>query len=140
MTGPYDDIIHLPHPTSKVHPRMSRADRAAQFSPFAALTGHRTAIAETARLTEPQIELDEDAMEELDWKQSLLLDHIGERPEVTVTWFQPDGRKEGGNYITAVGRLEKLDVLGRRMILANGTKIALDKIIDIQCAVFYGLL
>ena len=163
MTGPYDDIIHLPHPTSKVHPRMSRADRAAQFSPFAALTGHRTAIAETARLTdqrmdldedtraeldrrqavlltEPQIELDEDAMEELDWKQSLLLDHIGERPEVTVTWFQPDGRKEGGNYITAVGRLEKLDVLGRRMILANGTKIALDKIIDIQCALFYGLL
>ena len=119
---------------------MSRADRAAQFSPFAALTGHRTAIAETARLTEPQIELDEDAMEELDWKQSLLLDHIGERPEVTVTWFQPDGRKEGGNYITAVGRLEKLDVLGRRMILANGTKIALDKIIDIQCALFYGLL
>ena len=140
MTGPYDDIIHLPHPISKVHPRMSRADRAAQFSPFAALTGHRTAIAETARLTEPQIELDEDAMEELDWKQSLLLDHIGERPEVTVTWFQPDGRKEGGNYITAVGRLEKLDVLGRRMILANGTKIALDKIIDIQCALFYGLL
>ena len=140
MTGPYDDIIHLPHPTSKVHPRMSRADRAAQFSPFAALTGHRTAIAETARLTEPQIELDEDAMEELDWKQSLLLDHIGERPEVTVTWFQPDGRKEGENYITAVGRLEKLDVLGRRMILANGTKIALDKIIDIQCALFYGLL
>ena len=140
MTGPYDDIIHLPHPTSKVHPRMSRADRAAQFSPFAALTGHRTAIAETARLTEPQIELDEDAMEELDWKQSLLLDHIGERPEVTVTWFQPDGRKEGGNYITAVGRLEKLDVLGRRMILANGIKIALDKIIDIQCALFYGLL
>ena len=140
MTGPYDDIIHLPHPTSKVHPRMSRADRAAQFSPFAALTGHRTAIAETARLTEPQIELDEDAMEELDWKQSLLLDHIGERPEVTVTWFQPDGRKEGGNYITAVGRLEKLDVLGRRIILANGTKIALDKIIDIQCALFYGLL
>ena len=140
MTGPYDDIIHLPHPTSKVHPRMSRADRAAQFSPFAALTGHRTAIAETARLTEPQIELDEDAMEELDWKQSLLLDHIGERPEVTVTWFQPEGRKEGGNYITAVGRLEKLDVLGRRMILANGTKIALDKIIDIQCALFYGLL
>ena len=140
MTGPYDDIIHLPHPTSKVHPRRSRADRAAQFSPFAALTGHRTAIAETARLTEPQIELDEDAMEELDWKQSLLLDHIGERPEVTVTWFQPDGRKEGGNYITAVGRLEKLDVLGRRMILANGTKIALDKIIDIQCALFYGLL
>ena len=140
MTGPYDDIIHLPHPTSKVHPRMSRADRAAQFSPFAALTGHRTAIAETARLTEPQIELDEDAMEEVDGKQSLLLDHIGERPEVTVTWFQPDGRKEGGNYITAVGRLEKLDVLGRRMILANGTKIALDKIIDIQCALFYGLL
>ena len=85
MIGPYDDIVLLPHPTSKVHPRMSRADRAAQFSTFAALTGHRTAIAETARLTEPLIELDEDAMEELDWKQSLLLDHIGERPEVTVT-------------------------------------------------------
>ena len=90
MSGSYDAIINLPHPTSERHPRMSVQDRAAQFSPFSALTGHAAAIAETARLTERRMELDEDTKAELDRKQACLLEHIGEQPEVTVTWFQPD--------------------------------------------------
>ena len=85
MSGPYDDIIHLSHPTSKNRPRMSIHDRAAQFSPFAALSGHAAAIAETARLTGRKLELDEDTKAELDRRQAILLEHISERPEITVT-------------------------------------------------------
>ena len=90
MSGPYDDIINLPHPTSQRHPRMPIHDRAAIFSPFAALSGHGTAIAETARLTERRIELDEDTRAELDRRQAILLEHMDEQPEITVTWFQPE--------------------------------------------------
>lgn len=86
MSGKYDDIIHLPHPTSKKYPRMSVRDRAAIFSPFSALSGHGAAIAETARLTDQRMELNEDAKVELDRRQAVLLEHIGEQPEVTVTW------------------------------------------------------
>ena len=94
MSGPYDDIIDLPHPTSAKHPRMSISDRAAIFSPFAALTGHAAAIQETARLTDRRIELDEDTRTELDRRQAILLEHIGEQPEVTITWFCPDEKKD----------------------------------------------
>ena len=79
MSGKYDDIIHLPHPTSNKHPRMSIRDRAAMFSPFAALSGHGAAIAETARLTDRRMELEEDTRAELDQKQAVLLEHIGEQ-------------------------------------------------------------
>lgn len=85
MSGPYDDIINLPHPTSLKHPQMSIQDRAAIFSPFSALSGHAGAIAETARLTEQRIELDEDTKAELDRRQAMLLEHIREQPEITVT-------------------------------------------------------
>ena len=93
MSGPYDDIIQLPHPTSARHPRMSLSNRAAQFSPFAALSGHSAALAETARLTDQQIELSDDDKAELDQKQRILLEHINEHPEIMVTWFQPDEKK-----------------------------------------------
>lgn len=96
MSGPYDNIINLPHPTSKRHPRMSLHDRAAQFSPFAALSGHAAALAETTRLTDRKIELDEDTRAELDRRQAVLLEQISEQPEITVTWFQPDGKKRAG--------------------------------------------
>ena len=85
MSGPYDDIIHLPHPTSPKHPRMSTHDRAAQFAPFAALSGHSAALVETARLTGRRVELDEDAKAELDLKQQILTEYISERPWVAVT-------------------------------------------------------
>lgn len=132
MSGPYGDIIHLPHPTSKNRPRMSIHDRAAQFSPFAALSGHAAAIAETARLTDRKLELDEDTRAELDRRQAILLEHISERPEVTVTWFRPDERKEGGAYITTTGRLKKLDEAERILILTDDTRIPLEAVVSLE--------
>ena len=132
MSGPYDDIIHLSHPTSKNRPRMSIHDRAAQFSPFAALSGHAAAIAETARLTNRKLELDEDTKAELDRRQAILLEHISERPEITVTWFRPDERKEGGAYITTTGRLKKLDEAERILILTDDTRIPLEAVVSLE--------
>ena len=132
MSGPYDDIINLPHPTSLKHPQMSIQDRSAIFSPFSALSGHAGAIAETARLTEQRIELDEDTKAELDRRQAILLEHIREQPEITVTWFQPDERKEGGAYLTTTGRLKKIDEVYRALYLADGNRIPLDDVIEIQ--------
>ena len=131
MSGPYDDIINLPHPTSQRHPRIPIHDRAAIFSPFAALSGHAGAIAETARLTDQKMELDEDTKAELDRRQAVLMEHIAEQPEITVTWFQPDERKDGGAYLTATGRLKKLDEIQRVLVLTDGTKIPLDDVAGI---------
>ena len=139
MSGPYDDMIDLPHPSSKKHPRMSIRDRAAIFSPFAALSGHGAAIAETARLTDPRMELDEDTKAELDRRQAMLLEHIEEQPEVTVTWFQPDERKEGGAYLTVTGRLKKLDKIRRVLVLTDGTKILLANVVELESEYFQGL-
>ena len=136
MTGPYDDILHLPHPTSKRHPRMPIADRAAQFSPFAALTGHGAAIEETARVTDRRIELDEDAKEQLDQTLQLLLERIDEQPEVTVTWFSPDKKKAGGQYHTATGKLKRIDSREGRLILTDGNQIPLEDLLEIRSESF----
>lgn len=136
MSGPYDDMIDLPHPSSKKHPRMSIRDRAAIFSPFAALSGHGAAIAETARLTDPRMELDEDTKAELDRRQAMLLEHIEEQPEVTVTWFQPDERKEGGAYLTVTGRLKKIDEAERTLTLLDGMSILLEDVVGIESDYF----
>ena len=136
MTGPYDDILHLLHPTSKRHPRMPIADRAAQFSPFAALTGHGAAIEETARVTERRIELDEDAKEQLDQTLQLLLERIAEQPEVTVTWFSPDKKKAGGQYHTATGKLKRIDTQESRLILTDGNQIPLEDLLEIRSESF----
>ena len=138
MKNPYDDILHLTHPTSKNHPRMSIQERAAQFSPFAALTGHAAAIAETARLTDRKMELDEDTRAELDRRQAILLEHISERPEVTITWFRPDERKEGGAYVTTTGRLKKIDQVERILVLMDGTNIPLEDVAALESACFQG--
>lgn len=136
MTGPYDDILHLPHPTSKRHPRMPIVDRAAQFSPFAALTGHRAAIEETARVTDHRIELDEDAKEQLDQTLQLLLERIDEQPEITVTWFSPDKKKAGGQYHTATGKLKRIDTQESRLILTDGAQIPLEDLLRIRIESF----
>ena len=138
MKNPYDDILHLPHPTSKNHPRMSIQERAAQFSPFAALTGHAAAIAETARLTDRRMELDEDTRAELDRRQAILLEHISERPVVTITWFRPDERKEGGAYVTTTGRLKKIDQVERILVLMDGTNIPLEDVAALESDCFQG--
>lgn len=138
MSGPYDDILNLPHPTSKNHPRMSIQERAAQFSPFAALTGHAAAIAETARLTDRKMELDEDTRAELDRRQAILLEQISERPEVTVTWFRPDERKDGGAYVTTAGWLKKIDQVERILVLMDGTNIPLEDVAALESDCFQG--
>ena len=140
MSGPYDDIINLPHPTSQRHPRMPIHDRAAIFSPFAALSGHGAAIAETARLTERRMELDEDTRAELDRKQAVLLEHIDEQPEITITWFQPDEKKDGGAYLTTTGRLKKLRELERLLVLADGTEIPLEDVVALESGIFQTLI
>lgn len=135
-THQYDDIIGLPHPVSATHPRMTMNERAAQFSPFAALTGYDAAIQETARLTSEKIEPDEDSKAALDTKQQLLLDRIGEQPEVTVTYFLPDERKHGGVYVTVTGNVKKIDAYERSMIMTDGTIIPLDDILEMESELF----
>ena len=108
MTGPYDDIINMPHHVSASRPRMSMIDRAAQFSPFAALSGYGEAVAETARLTDRKIEIDETDQAILDMKQRILMDAISEHPLITVTYFKKDERKAGGKYLTVSAELKKI--------------------------------
>lgn len=113
----YDDVIYRQHPTSKKHPRMSRMNRAAQFAPFAALTGYEESIKETARLTDRKIELSEYEIEELNAKLNFIQDHIKEHPKVTVTYFQPDERKAGGAYITVSGEAINVDCFKKLLSL-----------------------
>lgn len=129
MSGNYDDIINLPHPTSARHPRMPMADRAAQFSPFAALAGHGAAIEETARLTDQKVELTEEGKALLDEKLRLLLEIGGEG---VFTYFLPDERKDGGAYITTTGKVKKIDPLEGRVILKDGTAIPIEDIWEIE--------
>ena len=101
MSGQYEDIINLPHHVSATRPQMSMLDRAAQFSPFAALTGYDAAIKETGRLTDEKIEMDEEALNILNMKFQILVDSLDDEPEVTFTYFKPDERKAGGAYISS---------------------------------------
>ena len=136
MSGQYDDIINLPHHTSPTRPRMSRENRAAQFSPFAAVVGHDAAIRETGRLTDTKIELGESAIAELEMKLDILADIIAERPEISVTYFQPDEKKAGGKYVTASGALKKIDATENVINLEDGKTIPITDILDIECERF----
>lgn len=132
----YEDIINLPHHISSKRPQMSMQDRAAQFSPFAALTGYEDAIKETGRLTDVRIELGDEERELLDRKQRYLQECITERPEITLTYFVPDEKKAGGAYISVSGQLKRVDEYARQLVLTNGKKIPLDDIVDIQSDCF----
>lgn len=131
MKFPYEDIISLSRPISR-HPRMSMTDRAAQFSPFAALTGYDAAIAETGRVTDERIHLDESEKAVLDQKMQHLEKNLSTQPEIKVTYYIPDERKSGGRYVTATGRLKKID-LYERVLLLNEQWIPMDDIVDIDC-------
>lgn len=133
--GNYDDIINLPHHVSAVHPRMSAIDRAAQFSPFAALTGHGAAISETARLTDAKPDLDETKKEELDAKLQVIRECLAMQPEVAITYFVPDARKDGGSYLRAAGTVKKLDDIEHKVIMADGMSIPMDAICEIEGSV-----
>ena len=128
----YDDIIGLPHYVSQKRPRMSMHDRAAQFSPFAALTGYEEAVEETARLTDSRLIPDEEKSAELDRTIRIILDSIGSRPEITVLYFVPDQRKNGGKYEEYTGFLRAFSDYDRVFIFEDGKKIAANDIYDLK--------
>ena len=128
MSGPYDDIIDLPHPTSQRHPRMPMANRAAQFSPFAALSGYDDAVKETARLTDSKVELTEEEKVILDAKLQLLVPGM----EASFTYFQQDEKKEGGAYLTVTGTVKKFDSYAREIVLGDGRRMPIDDILELQ--------
>ena len=139
MNGKYDKIMGLPHHVSKTRPQMPMSDRAAQFAPFAALTGYDAAIKETGRLTDERIELDVEALSALDMKYQLLMEALDEAPEVTITYFQPDERKAGGKYVSAVGAVKKIDDFERRITMQDGTRIPMDDVLSIDGELFSSL-
>jgi len=136
MKNPYEDILHLPRPVSSTRPRMSLADRAAQFSPFAALTGHGAAIRETARLTGRRRELSEDAEADLGDKLTMLAEIVSDHPVVSVTYFQADEKKDGGSYVAAADAVKKIDEYERVIILMDGTRIPIGDISEIESELF----
>ena len=131
MTRSYTDILTLPHPTSKKHPRMTRTARAAQFAPFAALTGYNEAVKETARLTDEQLELDDTEKAQLNEKLQLLRQHLPRQLPITITFFIPDTKKAGGSYQTITGPVKKIQEYERRLIMTDGTIIPIDAIIGL---------
>lgn len=136
----YEDIIHLPHHVSATRPQMSMLDRAAQFSPFAALTGYDEAIKETGRLTDDRIELDENTRAALDMKQAILAENINTHPEISITYFLPDAKKAGGEYVTVTGSLKRIDEYERMLIFVDGRKVPMDEITNMEGELFKELL
>lgn len=128
----YRDIIDHPHHVSRKRPQMSMHDRAAQFSPFAALTGFDAAVAEEGRVTDRRIDLEEDERQRLNESIQILAEHIEEQPEVSITYFMPDERKEGGAYVKESGVLKKIDEYEHMLVMADGTKIPIREIIEID--------
>jgi hypothetical protein len=132
MCEKYEDIIHLSRPVSPRHLPMSHYDRAAQFAPFAALTGYDDVIAETARLTDGEMFLDVGAEAELDGKLREIRENIHLQPRITVTYFRPDSRKQGGAYVTVSGKVKKIDEYAQTLVLTDSTAIDLQKICKIE--------
>ena len=132
----YDDIINLPHHVSKKHPQMSLHDRAAQFSPFAALTGHKAAINETARLTDEKQILSEDVIAKLNEQLNLIKENIGTNQTVTITYFVPDDRKSGGAYISNTGVVKKINEYNHTVVLTDKTVIPIEQISEMQSDIF----
>ncbi len=130
--GGYDDIINLPRHVSPSRPPMSREKRAAQFAPFAALTGHEEAVKETARLTDKRIYLDETVKTKLNEKLRIVNEKLGHKTEITITYFQPDDNKAGGEYTSISGIVKRIDDYERVLIMEDGSKIEIDEIINIK--------
>lgn len=132
----YEDIINLPHHVSTTHPQMDCIKRAAQFAPFAALSGYDDVIAEAQRITDHRIELDEDSKAVLDKKLKIILERMADKPEVVITYFVLDEKKSGGSYHIAFGRVKKLDLYERFLVMEDGISIQLDKIMEIDGSLF----
>ena len=136
MSGKYDDIINLPHHVSETHPQMSMRNRAAQFSPFAALSGHSDAIHETARYTDDFQGVDESNVEALNQKIAMILDKINEHPQITVTYFKPDEKKEGGHYTLKTGNIKRVDDYEHVLQFTDNEKIPIQSIFNIDGEMF----
>lgn len=136
MNNKYDEIANLPHHVSETRPQMPMSDRAAQFAPFAALTGYDSAIRETGRLTYERIELDEEALTALNLRYQLLMDALGKEPEVEITFFKPDERKSGGEYVTVIGAVKYIDDFERLITMQDGMKIPMNDILSIDGEIF----
>lgn len=131
MTGPYDDIIDLPHHVSVSHPHMPCSERAAQFSPFAALTGYEGAIEETARLTDDQKDLSENVRDSLDQVLAGIMSRTDPNAEVRITYFVPDARKDGGKYVTELVRIRRIDTDTREIVTMDRRRIGIDMILSL---------
>ncbi len=132
----YEDIINLPHKQSSRRPQMSRIDRAAQFAPFAALTGYDDAIKETGRLTDDEVDLSEETLNQLNLKFRVLLEMVDKDVEVAITYFVPDQSKSGGTYVTARGCIKKFDEYERLITMSDRIKIPMDKVLSIESDIF----
>ena len=128
----YDDIINLPHHQSKERPHMSLHDRAAQFAPFAALTGYDDAIKETSRITNEEIILDESSIDILNEKIYMISHHLKEKWEVSITYFRKDVRKNGGSYLTDIGTIRNINEIEKMIIMDSGMEIPMDRIIEME--------
>lgn len=133
MTGPYDDLLNLPATHPPGWPSQSPSRTVPPSLPLLlALSGHSCSSRGDCRLTERRIELDEDVKAALDFKQQMLMDRIDEHPDVSVTWFQPDGKKDGGRYVTTTGRLKRIDEVERVLVMEDKTTVPLDDVISID--------
>lgn len=130
--GKYDDIINLQHHLSTKHPRLSIEQRAAQFAPYSALSGYGDAIKETARITENKIELSDDEKNKIDDILQQIMKEISNKPKVTITYFIPDMKKNGGKYNTQVGNIKRVDEFKQIIILEDETEIPIQDIIEIS--------
>lgn len=132
MKKNYEDILNLSHHTSQIHPRMKRSDRAAQFAPFAALTGHDEAIKETARFVEQKLDLDEYQKISINQILNHIQEHVKEHLKITMTYFQPDHNKTGGIYVNIINEVKKIDTYEHMIILKNDLKIRFEDIYSIN--------
>ena len=128
----YDDIIYLPHHVSKNRPHMSNYDRAAQFSPFAALKGYDDEIGEAARLTDEKWDIEGERVTDINKKLLLLKDNVREHPLVKIVYFVPDSKKTGGAYVTAEAHLKKLSECERKLVFDNNLTISFDDIFGLE--------
>ena len=136
MNNPYDDIIGMPHHVSKNHPQMSMRDRAAQFSPFAALVGYEDAIDETGRQTDEKHELSEQEQAELDHRLSILVANVKNKPEIHIKYFVPDARKVGGSYKVITGNVRQISIPERMLKMIDGNILRIDDIVGIDGQLF----
>ena len=128
----YGDIINLDYYVSKKHPQMSIMNRAAQFAPFAALTGYSDEISEASRIVDNKLELDDDSINDLNNKLLLINNNIKDKPKVSIIYFVPDKKKKGGKYIKIINNIRKIDLINDKIIFINKNKINISNIIKIN--------